>query len=413
MCYPKIAILVTLAMPVLSFSQSGPQPAKELTQVSAVVTDRQGRLVEGLTIHDFLVKEDNDQPPLDSFSRGKTGAIPGTLPVPKIKAANDPGVSGTEVPPDVSRVIALVVDAASITHAGMETVKAALLNFVNEQATDQDLIALMTTSGKPGVSGEFTKDRNKLREAIKRLRPGRARTDSFLTPALCGKVVRREPQAVTLAMQIIESEEYTTGSFIGGGSGDPQAEAASKCMMLLLEAATRRRAVTSSIRAAAERLEAASSQRVIALFSAGFSMIAPGGEIAIDDVRPAMSTAAHSGVMVYCFDARVALDTRQINIGSLHLTSEMNDAVRDYQHGVALLASQTGGEAFFNIDSLSACMRKMLDGNAVCYRLSYATPQDKNPKAYRSITVSVKDHPEYHVRAAKGYVLADLRRRQH
>lgn len=103
------------------------------------------------------------------------------------------------------------------------------------------------------------------------------------------------------------------------------------------------------------------------------------------------------------------MDTKQINIGSLRLSSEMNDAVRDYQHGVALLASQTGGEAFFNIDGLGDQLQKMLDNNRIYYQLAYWPPPDKDPSAYRNITVSIKNHPEYRVRAPKGYVPADLR----
>jgi VWFA-related protein len=288
----------------------------------------------------------------------------------------------------------------------MESVKAALLRFVDEQTTDRDVLALMTTAGKPGVAGEFTTDRGKLRERIKKLHSGQVWTESFLTPALCGKVMRRQGEAVTLATQIIQSEEYTTGSLIAGESSDPLAEASSKCMMLLLEAATRRRAATSSIRAATERLAGIPGQRIVALFSEGFSMTAPGGEVAIADVRPAMSGAVHAGVMVYTLDARVALDTKPINIGSFHLSSEMNDAVRDYQHGMALLASQTGGEAFFNIDGLSDCLQKMLNNNRICYHFEYSAPQNKNPGDYRNITVLVKNHPEYRVRAPKGYALA-------
>ena len=412
MLKPGISILITLAVPTFGSSQAGTKPAKELIEVRAVVTDRQGKPVDGLAADDFLLKEDTFQPALESFSIGKVESDPGRQPSLKMEPVTGTGsaASRNTAAPASPRAVVLLVDTPGISPGGMESVRAALLRFVDEQLTHQDLVALMTTAGKPGVTGEFAGDRTGLRDGIRKLRSGRARTESFLTPALCGKVSRRDPEAVRLATRIIEAEEYTAGSVVMGGGGDTQIEAASKCMMLLLETATRRRAVTSSIRAATGRLAAVAGQRIIALFSEGFSMIAPGGEFAIADVRPAMSAAARSGVMIYCFDATVVLDTKPIDMGNLHLSSEMNNAVRDLQHGIALLANQTGGEAFFSVDSLGNCLQKMLDDNRIYYRFAYSPPEARAPQAYRSITVSVKNHPEYRVRAQKGYVFADLRR---
>jgi hypothetical protein len=48
MLKPGIAILVTLAVPAFGSSQAGTKPAKELIEVRAVVTDRQGEPVDGL-----------------------------------------------------------------------------------------------------------------------------------------------------------------------------------------------------------------------------------------------------------------------------------------------------------------------------------------------------------------------------
>lgn len=405
----RIALIIMVATPTIGFSQTGTKTAKELIQVRAIVTNRQGQLVDSLTKEDFLFKEDDLPQPLDFFSVEKVEGKRGSLTTPQSEAALEipEGAPGNIARPAFSRVLVLLIDTVSISHSGLESLRRALKGFIDEQVTDQDLIAVMTTAGKPGVTGEFTKDHSRLQEGIKKVRPGRVQSESFLMPALCGKVSRRVPEAVALATQIIDSEERTTGSLLASESSET--EAASKCMMILLEASSRRKACISAIRAAAEKLAAMPGQRIIALFSEGFSMTAPGGEVAIADIRPAISSAVRAGVMVYAFDTRVVLDTKPINIGSLHLTSEMQDSVRDFQHGVALLASQTGGESFFNVDGLSDQMQKMLDSNRVYYQLAYSPSLDKDPRAYRNITVSVKNHPEYRVRAPKGYVLSDLR----
>jgi VWFA-related protein len=89
------------------------------------------------------------------------------------------------------------------------------------------------------------------------------------------------------------------------------------------------------------------------------------------------------------------------------LSSEIQNSIRDYQLGMAILSNETGGEAFYNLDGISGQLTKMLDGSSIYYRLAYPPPSGKNPKKYHSINVSVKDHPEYHVRTQKGYYLYD------
>jgi VWFA-related protein len=270
----------------------------------------------------------------------------------------------------------------------------------------------MTTAGKPGVKGEFTTDRIKLKAEMKRIRQGYAQFESFLTPALCGKVIRRDPQALSLTTLIIDSEDRSSGSVQAPARTNTEAEAVSKCRMLLLETESRRRAVTSSIEAAIQKMSAMPGQHMIALFTEGFSMTASGGDPAISEIRPAISSAVVSGVMIYAFDAHVPMASKQANIESYSLSSEILNSSRDLQHGMSLLASETGGAAFYNLDGLSDQLRQMLGDNRICYRLSYYPPSGKDPRKYRRISVSVKGHPEYRVRAQKGYDLTNARSRK-
>ena len=66
--------------------------------------------------------------------------------------------------------VVLLADTPGISPGGMESVRAALLRFVDEQPTHQDLVALKTTAGKPGVTGEFAGDRTGLQDGIRKLR---------------------------------------------------------------------------------------------------------------------------------------------------------------------------------------------------------------------------------------------------
>ncbi len=364
----------------VSRSPADAQPGNRSIILQAVVTDRDGRPVEGLTREDFVLQEDNARQEIVFFS----------------------------APSSTVRRIVLLVDTLHLSHNSMESVKAGLRQFVAEHAAGQDLIALMTTKGKPGGAAEFVADRTKLDAEIAKLRPAQSEVESFLTPALCGKVARREPEAEALAARIIDSEEYTTGSLVARGTTPQEVE--SKCMMLLHEHSSQRRAVVAGIQSATQKLASQPGQRIIALFSEGISMTAVGGEVAISDIRPAVSGAARAGVMIYSFDAKVASSEKQVNIGSLRLSSQMQDSARDLQHGLAILAAQTGGEAFFGANDLRDPMRKMLENNRINYSLAYDYSTGKDPTKYRNISLSVKNHPEYRVRTQRGFAAADLSR---
>jgi VWFA-related protein len=423
MLVPRVALIIVLTIPATGYSQISAKVAKdqkapqtlsansELVQVRAVVTDRAGKLIDGLIKGDFLLTEDGVPQSPDFFSveqtEGKSGAPSG---MPREAAGGIPGGAPGHAAPNSSRVVVLLVDTAHITSNGLEGVRLALKQFISEQMAGKDLAAIMTSAGKPGAKGEFTNDRRKLEADLKEIRPGYTQFESFLSPALCGKVVQGNLQAISLAVTIIDSEDRTTGGMLIPGPGNPQAEAVSKCRMQLLQTASRRRTVTTAIGTAIDKMSTLPGQHIVALFTEGFSMIAPGGEVAIPDIRPVVSSAGRAGVMIYAFEAKVPMASKQVNIDSYSLASEIRESTLDFQHGMSLLASETGGEAFYNLDSLSNQMQEMLDDNRVCYRLAYYPPPGKDPKKYRSINVSVKDHPEYHVRAQKGYDLVGSQR---
>lgn len=416
MLIAKIALAGLVCAHAMGLAAAGPARARdgqetqktaakrEAVQLFVVVTDRSGQFVEGLTVKDFVLIEDGVQQPVDLFLMEKTEGTSGSLSPAQGQAAHTvPGARQAPAGPASSRVIVLLVDTAHVSSGGLERVRVALRRFVDEQKTERDLIAVMTSAGKPGVTGEFTADESIVKAAMDKIRPGYTQFESFLTPVLCGRVVQRDPQAVGLASLILDSENRTSGSVQMPRSGNDEADAVSKCRMQLLETASRRRALMNAIGAAVDKMSGLPGQHMIALFTEGFSMVATGGEVAISEVRPAISSAVRSGVMMYSFDVKDPMASKPVTMESYSLASEIQNNRRDLQHGTSLLAGQTGGDAFYNVDGLSNQLQNMLDANRVCYRLVYYPPSTADPRKFRSISVSVKEHPEYQIRTPKGY----------
>src|SRR5207237_4347579 len=90
------------------------------------------------------------------------------------------------------------------------------------------------------------------------------------------------------------------------------------------------------------------------------------------------------------------------------LFSYQSAAERDLENGLNSLARDTGGEAFFHTNDLSGALKRVLDSNRFYYVLAYYPPDERKSKQFRRLTIRVKNHPEYTVRTAKGYLPMDV-----
>jgi len=396
----------------------------ELIQVRAVVTNSKGNLVDNLSKEDFLLIEDGRPQSISFFSverippRGATKAAKASEPA-------KPGVIAP-APTPPSRSVAVVVDTVHATHISLWNVKKAVMEFINEHITDQDWVALITTSRSLGVFEQFTQDRDVLRAAVQQIRPWRMREEQQLfTPALASRIIQRDPEASCIGDQLLPNMIYGL-SFVAKGidchkitNYRPSSYLLARCNVLLLETAFARRAVTSVLSNVAERMAELPGQRFIAFFSDGFSMAGTAGEMGFGDLQPVLGKAAGSGVILYTFDSKglqplmlsAAADSYRPSQFSLTDVSQLlSEENLDNRHTLGTLAGETGGEAALGTNDLGGAMRRMLEANSICYELAYYPPAGGDAAKFRTIKVTVKDHPEYHVRAQRGYSLADIRR---
>ncbi len=108
-----------------------------LVSVPVIVTDHYGRLVPGLTLKDFLLRENGVTQEIVSFS-------------------------STEAPFNV----ALLIDTSRSTRNILSTIRKAALNFI-KQLKPQDRVQIVTFDERVHFLGEFTNDRDALSRTIK------------------------------------------------------------------------------------------------------------------------------------------------------------------------------------------------------------------------------------------------------
>ena len=377
----------------------------ELIEVRAVVTDKAGNPVSSLTKDDFELLE-NDKPQEVSFfaftrvpGKGESVAATGQPLPPSAVLAN----AATAKP---ARSVVLFADNSHITTGNLLFLKQSLRKFIDDKLGEQDLTALITSFGTLGLGEQFTRDRRLLRYAAERLSVGPGERPSLFTPYLASLVNRDDREGLNEAIRLLREEDGLTDT-------DPRIMiqmAKARASEVLSVASYRSRTTLLTLRSVIDRLAQMPGQRLLVLFSDGFTLLDNTGRFDSNELQNVTSRAARSGVVIYSIDSRglagppgMSAESRtQPNFG-IASASE-----RELQDGLNALAADTGGKFFRNTNDLTSAAKQALDDNEVYYTLAYYPAEEGNANKFRKLTIRVKGHPEYRIRTQKGYLPSAL-----
>ncbi len=380
----------------------------ELVEVRAVVTDKQGQIVRGLQQEDFELLENNKPQAVSFFSIARIAGHDRSAPGAPTTTA-PPKTSRERLAESPARTVVLFVDTLHLSIGSLMQVKQALRHFIEEQLTEQDLVALVSSAGTLGLVEQLTRNRQILRYAIERLTPGPVTLESLFTPYLAAQVERGDPEALNLAIDIMKQEEMA-----GGDRRTLENFARSKARQVLAEASYQSKSTLLTLKAVAERMAGLPGQRLIALFSDGFTLYDYGGQISTGDLQAAVSRAVRAGVAIYAIDAKglqpPSMFSAAMRGGVMNprLFGYQSDAEKDLENGLNALARDTGGEPFFNTNDLRGALEHVFESNSLYYVLAYYPAEEGKSTQFRRLTIRVKNHPEYTVRTPKGYLPSDL-----
>ena len=433
------------------------QVKTELMEVRAVVTDRDGRIIENLKKDDFELLE-IDQPQEISFFSVSQVESQRSSPVAVDTMGQDKTAEVKGVPARLSeppiRTTLLFVDNLHISFSSLNRVKEAIRRFIKERLTEQDMVALATSGQTLGVAQQFSRDRQLLNYAIEQIRLGPIRQESLYTPDLAVAVLAGHEDAIRLATSI-EARETGSNCCI-----DLLNFAANHAYQLLNEGSYSRAATLMTLKGFAEQMSSLPGKRMIVVFSDGFTLHTNGGDIDNREVQRVIDRAVRSGVVIYSIDAKglqspqtidasvrmpnypssmtdfetavrlcaeaaaanqmaqipfecrpcgVALDRRcHWAPDSGTWSSFINSSEREVMNGLHSLAEETGGKMYDGTNDLGAAIGRAFDANRYYYVLSYYLPPRSDNLAFRKIKVRVRNHPEYSVRTARGFALSDL-----
>ena len=389
-----------------------------LVELRAVVTDRQGHIVEGLRKADFEIREKGRLQDLSFFAEQHIG--PASISQRVVQA--NVTLPDEPPPPEIvpARSVVLFVDTLHMTGANLSRVRDSLKKFIAERLTDQDSVAIMTSSGIEGIPAIFTRDRSLLNYFIKRIAVWGAPDRSYFSPLLAAAVRRENEEAIDVAIGILLGEEGL----------DPNLPRMVLRQMALMKAQEvlsfstyKRTSLLGSLTAASEVMSRAPGQRVLFLFSEGFSLLDSRGNSETGDLQQAISRAVRAGVVVYSIDAKgleppadIDGSRRGLRANSLtgipdpglvnRVMSYISASEKEDRDGMSVLANDTGGAAFAKTNDMNMALQKSFEGNRIYYSLAYYPSSEGS--GFREVKVQVKGHSDYTVRTQKGYLASDL-----
>jgi VWFA-related protein len=391
------AAAVLLAPPVVHLSaQQTPVPAfrsnVSVVVVDVVVRDRSGAIVRGLTAGDFEVREDNRPQEIRSFDFEEvTTAAPASAPVPALLAnaivaapatpATTPASAAAPAPPlrreDLAgrRLIVLLFDLSSMQPDELERAGDAAVEYVDQQMTSADLVAVATIDTTLDVLADFTADRAAVKQALARF----TSVDgvAFETPA---------------------AETAATDEAGGAAAAGTEYDAFNNDARL------------RAIKTLADALAPVEQKKAILYFSSGLAR--SGGDNQVE-LRTAISAAVRANVSLYPVDTRGlqavvpggdATRASSFSRGAFSGRSlnRQFDQLQASQETLQTLASDTGGKAFTDSNGFGDAFTQVIRDTSAYYLIGYSSGNEVRDGRFRRISVRVK-RPDLRVEHRAGY----------
>ena len=384
-----------------------------LVEVPTIVTDADGNFVRGLTEADFEVFEDGERQEVSVFTfvdlpirlRRPFRPVYATAPVESDVHVTRPTFDG--------RVYVLMLDDLHTSVFRTQVVQRYARQFVEEHFGENDVAAVVYTSGRSGYGQELTARQSLLLASI----------DRFIGQKLPSATGERLGRHLTLQMDA-DNIRYLTDDFTDLADRTITRDYSPDELdePFEFERAENARRTLEVVKNVAEWMGNVSGRRKAAvLFSEGFDydIYAPfnrSGSRLIRTTRDAIGAAQRANVSIYAVDARGLMQAPSEAINVTRLSTDpgvragsqtgFQNEVLLAQESLIAMAEETGGLAIVSTNDIAGGLDRIVRENSTYYVLGYATDPDKAPGEFRKIEVRV-NRPDVRVKARRGFVSPD------
>jgi VWFA-related protein len=383
----------------------------ELVQTDVMVFDKKGGFISGLKPEQFELTVEGKSQPISFFEQVRAGSAKEVQLLSKEKAAPD----SSPVNETRGRTIVFFIDDLHLSLDSLGRTRKVLSQFIDNEMTENDRVAIASTSGDIGFLQQFTDYKSVLRAAADRLTQHAYKTGD-LTDS-------RTPMTEYTALAIERNEDPGVLDFyidrclqeaypLRYRRETCELQIKSRARVMLLQAASVIMNTYVSLESLMQSAKLLPGRKLVFFFSDGFLLdTGPRNQSPRDKLKQITDAALRSGVVVYTIDARglfsgqldatnnVAFDKQnRLESTSLREGAAMQDALN-------ALAGDTGGRALRNQNYFDRWVNKILDETSEYYLLAWRpTNHDEALTSFKNIAVRVTDHPEYEVRVPRGFL---------
>lgn len=425
-------ILTTAVATLWAQQPSIPSPTIRVTThmvlVDVVVTDKQGKPVNGLHPEDFVVEENGKAQKVSSLTTPAENTPASAAQLPPGIYSNKPEYRSPGGP-----ITVMMLDALNTPFTNQGYARRQMLAFVQQQFKPTDRMAVFALTGPLIVLQDLTSDPQALYAALQRYKPqsqefessGRPATSASGTPTTGSVVTSLDASTPPL------SDNSASTSIRGGGSASAAFSSAQAAALEAFEGAQvayakeQRAVMTLGALGSLARILGGLPGRKNLIWVTGelpFSFI-PEDRVMTDaelaEDLPSMNTrrvGEHAaGNYAATFRASHANEIREIaaRLASAQVAVYPVDARGlsisteiDSQETMREMARETGGRAYVNQNEIRVGVERAFEDETAAYTLGYYPDNKKYDGKYRSIKVKVKrDGVEVHSR--RGYYAID------
>ncbi|MFZ0962908.1 MAG: VWA domain-containing protein [Terriglobia bacterium] len=383
---------------------------RNVVVVRVVVRDVSGKAVTGLYKEDFRLFDNGKPQTIFDFSAESPATKLG--PAAPGPAAQPSAAAPTEAEHPVimpERFVALFFDDVHISFSDMVRTRDAAGRYISTNLQPSDRAALFTASGDTHL--DFTADRDRLRDALLRIRQHPMPAVSSACPKIddyqAYQIVEQEDQT---ALQVAEQDALV--DCCARAANCPQMdpnylESVSREILDQVEFSSRQ--VFQALELLARQMATQPGQRSVVFLSPGFFT-----EMQTYDLNQVVDRALRAGVVINTLDARglyVDLplgDASQETVGAVVQMAGPKSRIHQQsmmaQTGVlAALASGTGGIYFHDSNDYDAGFRRTGGLPEASYVLTFSPENLKSDGTFHKLKVTLANPSHLAVQARRGY----------
>jgi VWFA-related protein len=374
--------------------------------VDAVVTDKEGNPIGGLTEDDLIVLEDGTPQTIESFEAVELPAEPAPMaPLPPPVSTNTG--SGSQR----GRTFVIVFDDIQIRPYRARAAKAAVASFLERGVREGDSVTLVASAGGTWWTSRMNAGREKLIDVVKRLE-GRYIPDISSDRMTDWEALRihlyRDAQVGARVLRryrtygVVMTDQYDRGSSLHRTTDDPFVTG--RATEVYVQSTIRSRVTLETLERVLNGLVGARGRKSVILISEGFVY-----DPNLDEFKRVQEASRRANAAVYFVNARGLDDSAVESLGLFGPAlppQDMGVAIAESAEAAAgadSLALGSGGFTVRNTNDLGQGIQKIANETRIYYLLGYIPASTARDGRFREIEVKLRNRKGLKVRARKGY----------